>query len=199
MNKIHTIIFDIGNVLMKFDQITYMQALLQDEETIRHVDSAIWLSGYWDDLDRGLEPEQVFSRMYRKEPEYRREIELTLENIAQCMDRKEYAIPWIRELKERGYQVLYLSNYSHFVMDAKPEVLDFIPYMDGGIFSCDVKMIKPEERIYRRLCETYGLDPEECVFLDDRKENLDPARKIGLQTILFENYPQAKAALDQFL
>ena len=196
---IDTVIFDIGNVLMAFDNVTYMRDLLGDEETVRHVDEAIWLSGYWDELDRGVDPEEAFSWMTDRDPEYREEIRRTLEHVDQCMGRKEYAIPWIRELKERGLRVLDRSNYSHFCMDLKPEVLDFLPYMDGGIFSCEVKSIKPEEEIYRIMEKTCHLDPEHCVFLDDREDNLATARKMGWNTIRFENYEQAREALEEML
>ena len=137
--------------------------------------------------------------MMEREPGYRKEIQEALDHVAECMSRKEYAIPWIRELKERGYRVLYLSNYSGFVMNLKPEVLDFVPFMDGGIFSCHVKLIKPEEAIYLKLLDAWSLNPEECVFLDDREENIESARRIGLQTLRFESYPVTKEKLDRML
>ena len=49
---IDTVIFDIGNVLVKFDYMPFIHRLLGDEETVTHVNDAIWYSGYWDDLDR---------------------------------------------------------------------------------------------------------------------------------------------------
>ena len=196
---IDTVIFDIGNVLMDFDNVNYMWNLLGDEETVRHVDAAIWLSGYWDELDRGVDPEEVFSWMTDRDPEYQNEIRRTLEHVEQCMGRKEYAISWIRELKERGLRVLYLSNYSRFCMDLKPEVLDFLPYMDGGVFSCEVKSIKPEEEIYRIMGKTYQLDPDRCVFLDDREANIATAEKMGWNTIRFESYEQAREALEKMI
>ena len=84
-------------------------------------------------------------------------------------------------------------------MDLKPEVLDFLPYMDGGIFSCEVKSIKPEEEIYRIMEKTCHLDPEHCVFLDDREANLATARKMGWNTIRFENYEQARETLEEMI
>lgn len=72
--------------------------------------------------------------MTEHEPEYEEGICVAVDHIGQCMSRREYDIPWIRELKRRGYTVLYLSNYSHYVTEAKPEVRDFLPEMDGGFF-----------------------------------------------------------------
>ena len=196
---INTVIFDIGNVLMKFDYMPYIRSLLKDEESVYRVNGAIWRSGCWSDLDRGGDLDTVCARMLEVEPAYRREVMLAFENVGQCMFRMDYAILWIRELKDRGYRVLYLSNYSHYAMQANPDVLDFLPYMDGGIFSCDVGMVKPEAGIYRALCEKYGLNPGECVFLDDFAENTAAARACGMKAILFENYPQARSELEALL
>ena len=196
---INTVIFDIGNVLMKFDYMPYIRTLLEDEETAYRVNGAIWRTGCWSDLDRGADLDTVYARMLQAEPAYRKEIQLAFENVGQCMFRMDYAIPWIQELKERGYRVLYLSNYSRYAMQANPDVLDFLPYMDGGVFSCDTGMIKPEEGIYRTLIGKYGLQPAECVFLDDFAENAEAARKCGMKAVVFRNYEQARRKLEQTL
>lgn len=197
--KIKTIIFDIGNVLMTFNFMPYIKRLLGDDKVIENVIDALWGTGYWNQLDLGMDSEEVFSRMIEARPEYEEEIRKTLANVRDCMDRKDYAIAWIRELKERGYQVLYLSNYSEFIMDARREVLDFLPYMDGGIFSCHVKVIKPDPEIFRLLCDKYGLDPGECVFIDDNKDNIKVAKAFGLNAIHFTGYEEAREELEQML
>ena len=196
---IRTVVFDIGNVLMKFDYMPYIRTLLGDEETVYRVNGAIWRSGYWNDLDRGADADEILPKMLEADPEFREEIRLAFDNVGQCMFRMDYAIPWIRELKERGYQVLYLSNYSRHTMQANPDVLDFLPYMDGGLFSCDVGAVKPEAEIYRRLCEKYALDPSECVFLDDFEDNVSAARDFGMNGIHFKDYEQAREELEHFL
>lgn len=196
---IRNVIFDIGNVLMKFDYMPYIRRLLKDEETVYRVNGAIWRSGYWNDLDRGVDTDTVYRKMLAAEPEFNEEIRLTFENVGQCMFKMDYAIPWIQELKERGYKVLYLSNYSRHTMQANPDVLDFLPYMDGGVFSCEVGLVKPDAAIYRALCEKYRLDPAECVFLDDFEANVDAARKYGMKAILFEDYERAKRELEKTL
>ncbi len=196
---IRTVIFDIGNVLMKFDYMPYIRRLLGDEEVIYRVNGAIWRSGYWNELDRGGNKEEIFRMMVAAEPDYQEEIRLVFDNIGQCMFRMEYAIPWILELKERGYQVLFLSNYSRNTMDANPEVLDYLPYMDGGVFSCDVHLVKPDPAIYQALCDKYALRPEECVFLDDNAANVRAARDFGLSAILFSDYGHTKAELERIL
>lgn len=196
---ISTIIFDIGNVLMTFDNKPYLHKLFQDRQTEEQVYGAIWGTGYWDELDRGEDKDILLKKMIADAPAYENEIRTAVENIEQCMSRKDYAIPWIQEMKTRGYRVLYLSNYSTYIMNVKPEVLDFLPYMDGGVFSCNVHLIKPDPEIYQTLMEKYSLIPEECVFLDDTQANVKAARDAGMQGIVFESYFQAREELERVL
>ena len=66
-----------------------------------------------------------------------------------------------------------------------------------GILSYEVKMIKPMPEIYRLLLERYALKPEECVFLDDSEENIEGARRAGIQTVLFKDRCQAGQELEK--
>ena len=196
---IRTVIFDIGNVLMRFDYMPYVRALLGDVDVVERVNDAIWRSGYWAELDRGEPVEKIYPMMIDVAPEYEKEIRRTFDNVGQCMRREEYTIPWIKELKEKGLQVLYLSNYSEYIMQANPEVLDFLTFMDGGVFSCYVRLLKPDPAIYQKLCEECSLDPKECVFIDDHEENVNAAIEFGMQGIHFTSYPEAKKELDDLI
>ena len=179
---IKNIVFDIGNVLLKFDYHPYVKELLKDDETIEHVNNAIWMTGYWNDLDKGMNTDLIFQKMLDAEPEYEDEIRLVFDNVGQCIKKEDYAIPWIKDLKKRGYRVLFLSNYAEHTMKANHLPLDFLAYMDGGVFSCNEGIVKPDHRIYQILLDRFGLVPEECVFLDDSKANVIAAKAMGLRS-----------------
>ena len=68
--------------------------------------------------------------------------------------------------------------------------------MDGGVMSYEVKCLKPDPAIYQSLFEKYHLKPEECVFIDDNAANIDAAKKLGMKTILFQDYFQAQKQLN---
>ena len=185
---IKTVIFDIGNVLVKFDWRSYSEALL-GKEIAPIVTEALWKDGYWEEFDRGVLPfEEIVGRMEQAAPDYKAEIRQALAHAGDSLRQYEYAIPWILELKAQGYQVLFLSNYSEFLMEQNPEALSFLPHLDGGLFSCHAKRIKPDPRIYAMLCENCGLNPEEALFIDDNAANIEAARQFGLHAIRFEGY-----------
>ena len=183
---IDTVIFDIGNVLVDFDRIAYLTDLFHDEETVDRVDYAIFRTGYWDDLDRGEDTDEIFAKMLQAEPEYKDEITRAFDEVGACIVRCSYAIPWIKLLKSCGMRVLYLSNYSRHTMDSNPEALDFLPYMDGGIFSCDVRINKPDPRIYELLIKKYDLNPETCIYIDDKQTNVDVATNLGMKGMVYK-------------
>ena len=198
---INTVIFDIGNVLVDFDWDGFMLREFPDADKnlIAKLDEDVWGSGRWDRLDAGDPPEDVIESIIDYDPEHEPELRKIFKNVGDTL-RKRAATPvWIKELKSRGYRLLYLSNYSHYVMNANPEVLDFLPLLDGGVFSCDVKLIKPDPKIYETLAKKYNLIPSECVFIDDLEKNINGAKNFGFHGIRFLNLKQAQEDLNKLL
>ena len=73
--------------------------------------------------------------------------------------------------------------------------LDFLPMMDGGVFSYEEKLIKPDHKIYQRIVEKYSLNAEECVFLDDTKANVEAAIACGFNGIHVSDHDKAHEEL----
>ena len=187
---IRNMVFDIGNVLMDFRWKEYMRSLFGEDETlIQTINQGIWHNGCWAAMDKGeMDGAATLRSAVAFSPQYEKEIKLTLDRVALAFHKFGYAVPWVQELKGMGLNVYYLSNYSAFSIAANPDVLNFIPYMDGGVFSFEVKAVKPEPEIYRCLCDKYGLKPEECLFTDDVPANVKGAQACGFQGIVFEGY-----------
>ena len=187
---IRNMVFDIGNVLMDFRWKEYMRSLFGEDETlIQTINQGIWHNGCWAAMDKGeMDGAATLRSAVAFAPQYEKEIKLTLDRVALAFHKFGYAVPWVQELKGMGLNVYYLSNYSAFSVAANPDVLNFIPYMDGGVFSFEVKAVKPEPEIYRCLCEKFGLKPEECLFTDDVPANVKGAQACGFQGIVFEGY-----------
>ena len=196
---IRNIIFDIGNVLMNFDWDRYIHGLF-DDETAAKVNAALWSTGYWKELDRNvLTEDEILGLFYSAGPDCKDEIFEVYSRVGECMERNDWAVPLVDELKERGYRVLYLSNFSPHVMGCNPAAYDAVTHMDGGVYSCDVKVIKPSPEIYQAIIDKYDLVPEECLFIDDHRDNIAMARKFGMKGIIFSSYEQMKSDLEQAL
>lgn len=193
---IRTIIFDIGNVLTVFGWKNFLKSFGFDAQTEERVGKATMDNPFWNEMDRGkLSEEEMLDGFIQNDPSVEKEIRQIYENLHGILTKADYAIPWIKELKAKGYQVLVLSNFSEKVARENADALDFLEYVDGGILSYKDGVIKPDPAIYRLLLDRYGLKPEECVFLDDVPKNVDAAAAFGIATILFQNQEQAMEEL----
>jgi len=194
------IIFDIGNVLVDFRWKEYLEEFGFGEEISRQIGEAIVLNPVWDEMDLGEKSrEQLIALFVECLPQYKSQIQSIFGDLRNMLKSREGTIPWIKELKERGFGVYYLSNYSQVAYEDCYHTLDFLPYMDGGILSFQDKLIKPDPRIYQLLLERYQLDPRSCIFLDDKKENCDAAIKCGIESIVFTNRDEIEKQLEDFL
>ena len=195
---ITTIIFDIGNVLADFTWKEHFERFGYDTQMVERIGEATIKNPAWNEIDRGvMKEEDIIREFVASDPDIEEDICKVLKNVETIVARNDYAIPWIQELKSKGYRTLYLSNFSEKAERECARALDFIPYMDGGILSYQEKVIKPMPEIYQLLIDRYDLVPEECVFMDDTQANLVGAEKFGIHTIHFLNQAQAIAELQK--
>lgn len=197
---IKTIIFDIGNVLLHFSWREHFASFGYSSEVQEKLAKATVLSEDWKETDLGiLSYEEIYDLFVKNDPSVEREIRESLTNISGMLTQYDYAVPWIQELKSRGYQVLFLSNFSEKALTEGAADMTFLPYMDGGVFSFKVKLVKPDPAIYRLLLDQYHLLAEECVFMDDTLPNVEAAIALGIHGIHFLDKKQAEAELEELL
>jgi HAD superfamily hydrolase (TIGR01509 family) len=66
-------------------------------------------------------------------------------------------------------------------------------HFEGEIISCEVGLIKPEREIYNLLLDRYNLVPEQTMFIDDRKPNVDAAAEVGINPFHFDRNDPEKS------
>lgn len=188
---IKNIIFDIGNVLTDFRWRDFLRDKGFDDAMIGRIAKASVENPLWKEFDRGeLAGEELMQAFIDADPEIEEELHKAYDNIHGMVTIRDYAIPWVRELKAKGYKVWYLSNFSEKTEIECADSIAFIPYMDGGILSWKDKLIKPDPKIYLLMLERFGLVAEECVFIDDLPENVQGAMNEGIHGIVFETREQ---------
>lgn len=195
-SSIHNIIFDVGMVLVDFNWEKYCRRLGFDEAVIRAFDTGMVNSRYWSMLDEGLiEEEEAISQFLKDMPSYRKEIMKFWEEPEHLVEEYDYAAPMISSLKDLGYHVYLLSNYPYNLYKLHWPSFKFYSMVDGYVVSAAVKLKKPNPAIYKLLCNRYQLKPEECLFIDDRQDNVEAAIQIGMKAVLFEGYEPLKEYL----
>lgn len=197
---ITNVVFDIGNVLAGFEWEAFYRGFGYSEEILQKLAKATVKSPFWNEMDRGrLQTEEILDCFIQNDPSIEKEIREVFQNVKQMITRYDYAIPWIREVKEKGCRVYVISNFAEKPYQDCSEALDFLSETHGAVLSYQEQMIKPSPEIYRLLCSRYGLKPEECVFIDDMPVNVEAAIEQGMRGILFRSLEQAKKELNEML
>ena len=197
---IKKIIFDIGNVLTDFRWHEFLQDKGFKGEELQALAKASVLSPVWNELDRGVWSfEQVMAGFISNAPELSEQIQRAFDDMSHIVTMRDYAVPWVKSLRKRGYAVYYLSNFSEKIERECMDALVFREEMNGGIMSYRDKVTKPDPAIYKLFLNRFGLKPQECVFLDDSPINVNAAREQGINAILFVTKESAQKALDDML
>lgn len=187
---ISTVIFDIGDVLVSANIKDYLVADPEVPNEIVDELLKLWFidkDEVDDTMDLDTYREIVNKRMG---VEFSKYIPKLFKYNVDCVTAFDYTIPMIQDLKDKGYKVYYLSNWSAWTHDLLQEAgkFDFLNLMDGGVFSYDVGYMKPDEEIYKILLNKYKINPEEAMFFDDREENIEAANKLGIHGVHFPRH-----------
>ena len=195
---IKNLIFDFGNVLVEYNIKEFMFKKGMEPDMIKRILKASIMGPFWDEFDRGaISEEEALAGFLSLDPEIEKELHIVFDNITGMLTKRDFAIPWVKELKAAGYNVYYLSNYSKKAYDECADSIEFIEYMDGGVLSHRELMVKPNPDIYRLLIDRYNLVPEECVFIDDTPKNVEVAKELGMEGIIFTTKEEAEIELKQ--
>jgi len=187
------VIFDYGNVLSAPQgpaEVKTMASILN--VSADHFHQAYWRfrlsydeaelddAGYWHEvarqLSRSLSGQQIAS---------------LVEVDGRSWSYPDPVLPqWAREVRAAGIKTALLSNMPTSVRD---HILrcDWLPRFDQQIFSCDLRVAKPAEEIFRHCLKGLDVDPQEVLFLDDRPENVQAAETLGLHGIVCTTANQA--------
>ncbi len=193
---IKNIVLDVGRVLVSWEWDHVLDALGFTGERREAVVNATVCSVDWLQSDLSiLSDEEILKLFIRNAPQYEAEIRLLWAHVPDMIAQYPYSKDWIISMKNKGYQVYILSNYGRYTYEVTQEALFCTKLADGGIFSYEVGLIKPDPKIYEELMTRYQLKAEECVFLDDSLANIQAARGLGWSGIVFENLAQANEDL----
>ena len=196
--KPHAIIFDYGNVLClpqrrsDLDAMAAVLGVAADE-----FDPIYWR--YRLPYDRSDMHRESYWKQVAEDAN--REVSESQINRLVELDNQSWTHPdlvmtrWAEAVRAAGTRTAILSNMPLPLREYLSCCCPWLPAVDHSTYSCDVRMTKPDPRIYRHCLEGLGVEPSEAVFLDDRGENIEAARRIGIHGILFTSYEQAVAEL----
>ena len=187
---IKNIVFDIGNVILRYDPFSYLLSQYDDYSQIEYVYKNVFNSKEWLELDRGTLDYKKASEIISKKTKLKKEdILYDLNNWKyKSMGKIESTNLFIDKLKDSNkYNLYLLSNFHEDAFNYVKKKYDFVDKFDGGVISYREKLLKPEEAIYIKLLSKYNLKAEESIFIDDSKANIDKAIELGFEGVVFSD------------
>ncbi|WP_112664355.1 HAD family hydrolase [Microvirga flavescens] len=179
-----TVVFDVGNVLLRWDPRNLYRKIFDDEDRMEWFLSSVCTNDWNAEQDRGRSWEEAVALLVREHPDHEAPIRAFHERWEETVSgdiAENVAV--LKRLRETGVPNYCITNFSSpkFVLAQKR--FEYLSGFDGIIVSGDEQLLKPEPAIYNLLLSRYGLVAEDCVFIDDSKANVEGARAVGMHAI----------------
>ena len=197
---LRNIIFDVGNVLLEYRWIEAIQDTGLSREKALDAGNKVFDNRLWVEFDAGnISKDDLIKEYGKLYPMYEENIREFINNADRMQLAREEVWEWVHKLKEKGFKIYLLSNYSEYLFNIHTKGVPFMDDLDGRLVSYEIHQVKPGREIYETLLKRYDLDAGECLFLDDRKENTDTAESLGIKSITIESRQHVNSVLDDIL
>lgn len=200
MNMIKNLIYDFGRVLVTYDFEHISSFGFASEEDLQSFVTIVSDPAFVRRCDLELIPfEDLIREMQHTYPQWKEQWQLFYDRYLEFVTGEMPGMyAYMTELKARGYKLYGLSNWCSTIYRVMKEYKIF-NLLDGFVVSSDYQVVKPDPAIYRVLLDKYDLKAEECVFADDRADNVEAAQQVGMQAIVFTTTEAYKEALEPLL
>ncbi|HSP12123.1 MAG TPA: HAD family phosphatase [Salegentibacter sp.] len=194
---IKAIIFDFGDVFINLDKPATFRELRKHEiekltEELEELNR---------EYEKGLISSEEFIKTYKEEFEQLEDENFVSSWNAILIDFPEYRYQFLKKLsEEKDFELILLSNTNEIHIDWVKENIpffeDFKACFDAFYLSHEINYRKPDAEIYEFVLKKHGLKPEECLFIDDTRENTEAAAALGIYTWNIE--PTREDVIDLF-
>lgn len=183
---IKNVIFDMGNVLLRYDPEYMLSFFDADDDDKKLLRREIFGNEEWLLLDEGkITQPQAYKGICKRLPE---RLYPLCADILMNWYRFFFPIDEMftlaQKLKASGKKLYVLSNAHETFWDYFPKAPIF-GIIDGIVLSSDVKLLKPDREIFITLQKQFDLKADECFFIDDTAENVDAAIRLGMKGYVY--------------
>ena len=197
---IKKVIFDVGQVLVKFSPKNLFLKILKNEEEVDYFLKNICTWEWHIQQDLVYDTSKVAEPMAKKYPEYKEAIDAFYGRFLEMIEGTyKENVNLALQLKKQGYSIYLLSNFPGDQFEKYRLQNSYIDMFDDRIISGDVGLAKPDKKIYELAVQKFSLIPEESLFIDDKIENIKGAEKVGIQTIHLEQPKDLKHLIKKFI
>jgi 2-haloacid dehalogenase len=195
----HIVVFDIGNVLVRWDMRFLFEKVIADKAELdtflRDVCTMQWHGA----LDAGATYATAIADLSARFPEYATKIALYdtrwQETISGAIDG---SVEILQALRAAGVPNYAITNFPAEKFEETCARFPFLGDFDGVIVSGRERIVKPDPAIFHLLLDRYRLKAAECLFIDDNPGNVEAARRVGMSALHFESADKLASDLKAF-
>ena len=195
---IKNVIFDYGNVLVDWNPAyLFLSYFNGNEAECRFFTDNVCNREWFTRMDRGEDMDECVAELQATYPQYAEAVAMFRDRwFEMCHGDIPGMLELIQELKSEGVGVFGLTNWPAATFAEARRRFKTIASIDNYVVSSSVKLVKPDPAIYKLLLSKYNLKAAECVFIDDRVDNVNAAIALGMSGIV---YPGTAAGLSGIL
>jgi len=199
MNKINTLVFDFGGVLIDWNPAyVYLKEFRGNQEEMSHFLNTICSWKWNENQDAGYSLQKATEERVALYPEYERLIRMYYGRWEDMLGYEHTdTVALLKTFKDHNkYRLIGLTNWSHETFPVALERFAFLSWFEGIVLSGTEKMKKPDANIYTLTLDRYKIIPENAVFIDDKLENVHAAAQLGMHGIHFTSAAKLKRDLE---
>lgn len=189
---IKNIVFDVGEVLFAYNPNKIISTLLPETSYQEFHLESLFHAPLWQQLDRAdVTPDEARQALHNvsPHPDATKEVHHLFDNWIHHLDPIREVVH-LFEAVSADYPVYILSNFQDEPFDILVKNHPFLTKATGMVVSGKLNVMKPEPEIYDHLLTTYNLTNTHTLFIDDREENIEAAKKKGMHGIVYKNPTQ---------
>jgi HAD superfamily hydrolase (TIGR01509 family) len=180
------VVFDIGNVLLRWDPRNLYRKVFDDEERMERFLATALAMDFVSHTDVAEDFAGALEARAKDFPEFAKELRMFHKRWIETLGGPiEENVALLRRLRAAGKRVYALSNFAHETFALAERNHDFLGEFDDRVISGHVGVVKPEPRIYQILFERVGRPASELLFIDDSAPNVRAAEALGMPAIHF--------------
>jgi 2-haloacid dehalogenase len=197
MEHNYVAIFDLGGVVIDWNPRHLYRKLFNGNETaMEHFLAAVCTSSWNAQQDAGRSFADGCDSLKRLHPGEAELIDAWFQRYEEMLGGEiPGTVDILRELRSRSVLIYALSNWSVETFPIAVNRFECLSWFNGVLLSGEVKVVKPDRRIFEIFLDTFRIEPSRAIYIDDRSENVEAAIELGMCGVVFRDSRALRAEL----
>lgn len=194
----YVVVFDLGGVLIDWNPRYLYRKLFADEAEMEYFLANVCTTQWNLQQDAGRTFAEACGALKHEHPDKADMIDAWFERFDEMMAGPIVGtVDILAELREREVPLYALSNWSAETFIFAQRRFEFLQWFRAIFLSAEVRLVKPDLRIFKHFCEKFALRPEQIIYIDDLQHNVEAAHTIGMHAIRFSDPTSLRQELVQ--